>query len=61
MPTQPVAPVEAPKPRKKDYYELREQYRKSRVIAPKMDLNSQFNIKGVSSDLADILGKLKIS
>jgi len=51
-------PVQAPKVKPKTYYERKEQYIKSKVTAPTMDvLNSP--IQGVSSNLADLLGKPK--
>ena len=51
-------PIQAPKVKPKTYYERKEQYIKSKVTAPTMDvLNSP--IQGVSSNLADLLGKPK--
>ena len=53
------APLKAPTVKPKTFYDRKEQYEKSRVTTPKLDINSQFNIKGVSSNLADLLGKPK--
>lgn len=52
-------PLKAPTVKPKTFYDRKEQYEKSRVTTPKLDINSQFNIKGVSSNLADLLGKPK--